>query len=199
VSAQAPVRTAKGAATRARLLAIAGEELAAHGTLEIATVAARAGVAQSVIYRYFDGKDGLVEAVVDDFYDQYDTEVFGVALSPEGTWLDREARRVAREVHFLYVHPLGRAVAAGLVHDAAATRVDAARQREQTAAAARNIRHGQRSGELDRAIDAGLAGAAIIGALRATLAEALARARPPAERRVVDAVLRVGHALLASS
>jgi len=194
----AATRTPKGEATRARLLAVAGEELVAHGTVEVAAVAARAGVAASVIYRYFDGKDGLVAAVVHDFYDQYDAAVFAVAVPPgEGTWLEREAARIGREVRFLYAHPLGRAVAAGLLHEEAATRADAARQREQVAAAARNIRHGQRAGELPRTVDAGLAAAAIIGALRATLAEALGRARPPAARRVADTVVRAGAALLA--
>jgi AcrR family transcriptional regulator len=198
VSAAAAPRalTRKGRATRQRLLACAAAELAGRGSVEVATVAARAHVAQSVIYRYFDGRDGLVEAVVHDFYDAYAREAFDAKLEPAASWPEREALRLQREVHFLYTHPLGRAVAAGLVHDAAATRADAIRQREHAAAAARNIRYGQRSGQLDPSVDAELAGAAIIGALRALLAAALARNPPPPEETVVDAVLRLGLALL---
>jgi AcrR family transcriptional regulator len=188
--------TAKGRATRERLLDAARVSLAERGTIEVATVAARAGVAQSVLYRYFDGKDGLVEAVVNDFYDQYDAEVFHAPLRPDATWRERETLRLRNEIRFLYRHPLGRAIAAGLLHEAAATRADATRVRRQAQAAARNIRRGQRAGELPRAVDPGLAGAATIGALRAMLADALSRTPPPPERRVFDAALRVGRALL---
>lgn len=193
--------TSKGTATRARLLAAASAELREHGTCELARVAARAGIAQSALYRYFPGKDGLVEAVVHDFYDQYGAEVFDVPAGPEmpgATWMQREELRIAREVTFLYGHPLGRMVAAGLIHEAAAARADAIRLREQAAAAARNIRHGQRAGELNRDVDAGLAGAALIGGLRTMLAEALSRKSPPPQQRVVDAVVAMGRALLLS-
>jgi AcrR family transcriptional regulator len=188
--------TAKGRATRERLLDAARAQLAAEGVIEVAAVAAASGVAPSVLYRYFDGKDGLVEAVVHDFYDEYDAEVFEADLRPGATWLERETLRLRQEVAFLYRHPLGRAVAAGLLHEAAATRADAERQRRQAEAAARNIRAGQRRGEIPRTVDAGLAGAATIGALRAMLADALSRTPPPPEARVFAAALRVGRALL---
>ncbi|HTK62054.1 MAG TPA: TetR/AcrR family transcriptional regulator [Pseudonocardia sp.] len=188
--------TPKGQATRQRLLDIARDELAAHGSIEIAAVAERAGVAQSVLYRYFQGKDGLVEAVVHDFWDQYAAEVFDVPTDADLPWTDGEVLRLAREVHFLYTHPLGRAVATGLLHEAAATRACAIRQREQAQAATRNIRYGQRTGQLDPDIDAGLAGSAIIGALHAMLAEALGRDPAPAEHLVVDAAAQLGRALL---
>jgi AcrR family transcriptional regulator len=192
--------TPKGLATRQRLLDIARDELADHGSIEIAAVAERAGVAPSVLYRYFQGKDGLVEAVVHDFWDQYAAEVFDVPVDadvdPALTWMEGEVLRLRREVHFLYTHPLGRSVASGLLHEAAATRAGAIRQREQAQAAARNIRHGQRTGQLDPAIDAGLAGAAVIGALHAMLAEALGRDPAPAEHLVADAAALLGGALL---
>jgi AcrR family transcriptional regulator len=188
--------TRKGQATRQRLLDIARDELAGHGSIEIAAVAERAGVAPSVLYRYFEGKDGLVEAVVHDFWDQYSAEVFDAPVDGELPWLEREVLRLRREVHFLYTHPLGRSVATGLLHEAAATRAGAIRQREQAHAAARNIRHGQRTGQLDPVIDAGLAGAAIIGALHAMLAEALGRDPAPPEHLVADAAARLGRALL---
>jgi AcrR family transcriptional regulator len=193
---RAPRLTRKGQATRQRLLDIARDELAGHGSIEIAAVAERAGVAPSVLYRYFQGKDGLVEAVVHDFWDQYSAEMFDAPVDGELPWLEREVLRLRREVHFLYTHPLGRSVATGLLHEAAATRAGAIRQREQSHAAARNIRHGQRTGQLDPAIDAGLAGAAIIGALHAMLADALGRDPAPPEHLVVDAATRLGRALL---
>ncbi|MGE4425169.1 MAG: TetR/AcrR family transcriptional regulator [Solirubrobacteraceae bacterium] len=188
--------TPKGAATRARLLDAAARELADDGGLELATVAARVGVAPSVPYRYFGSKDGLVAAVVDGFYDEYEAAVFNASDVPGGTWLEREQLRIDREIAFFYAHPLGRAVAGGLLHEAAATRADAERLRAHTVQAARNIRAGQRAGELDRGVDADLAAAAIMGAIRSTLAQALSRRRPPPARRVAELAHRLGAAAL---
>jgi AcrR family transcriptional regulator len=189
--------TMKGRATRSRLLDAARRQLADGGNVDIAGVARAAGVAPSVLYRYFGNKDGLVTAVVDDFYDQYDDEVFHARLAPGGTWMEREALRVHREVAFLYDHPLGRAIAAGLLHEPAATRADVERQRRHARSATSNIRRGQEDGELPPDVDAGLAGAAIIGALRAVLAEALGRTPPPAREDVAAGIVALGATVLA--
>lgn len=188
--------TAKGQATRQRLLDAAAAHLAAHGTVEVVRIAEAAGVAPSVLYRYFDGRDGLVAAVVEDFYDSYEERVFARRDVPGNTWPVREALRLEREIAFFYGHPLGRAVACGLLREPAAAQVDAARTRAQGQAAARNIRAGQRAKELSPAIDAGLAGAAIIGAVRVMLSEALARTPPARQRDVVKAALKIGSAVL---
>jgi AcrR family transcriptional regulator len=188
--------TAKGQATRQRMLDAAAAHLAAHGTIEVARIAEAAGVAPSVLYRYFDGRDGLVAAVVEDFYDSYEERVFARRDVPGNTWPVREALRLEREIAFFYDHPLGRAVACGLLREPAAAQVDATRTRAQGQAAARNIRAGQRAKELSPAIDAGLAGAAIIGAVRAMLSEALARTPPVRQRDVVKAALKIGAAVL---
>lgn len=188
--------TAKGAETRAQLLAAAAAELAARGRIEIGPVAEAAGIAQSALYRYFDGRDGLVAAVVERFYDDYEAEVFARTDVPGATWIEREALRLEREVEFFYEHPLGPAVACGLLREPAAAAVDAERTRAHGLQAGRNIRAGQRAGELDRGIDAALAGAAIMGAVRAMLAEALAREDPPPPRDVASAALGLGGTLL---
>ncbi|MCB0930825.1 MAG: TetR/AcrR family transcriptional regulator [Mycobacterium sp.] len=188
--------TAKGRATKARLLSAARDALHRQGELEIAEVAEAAGVAQSVIHRYFTNKAGLVEAVVHDFYDSYDEVVFLAPLAPNASWTDREQLRIQQEVSFLYDHPLGPRVAAGLVHEAAATRVDAQRQRQHAAMASRNIRRGQEAGELPGHVNADLAGAAIIGALRSVLAVALSLDEPPSREEVAATVTRLSLALL---
>jgi AcrR family transcriptional regulator len=193
-----PALTAKGHATRQRLLEAAGAHLASHGTIEVTRIAEAAGVAPSVLYRYFDGRDGVVAAVVEDFYDSYEERVFARRDVPGNTWQVREALRLEREIAFFYDHPLGRAVACGLLREPAAARVDAERTRAQGQAAARNIRAGQRAKELSTAIDAGLAGAAIIGAVRVMLSEALARTPPARQRDVVKAALKIGAAVLAT-
>lgn len=188
--------TAKGRATKSRLLAAARDALRERGTVEIAEVAAAAGVAPSVIHRYFVNKAGLVEAVVTDFYDSYDEAVFLAPLAPTASWFEREQLRITLEVAFLYDHPLGPRVAAGLVQEAAATRIDAERQRAHAAMAARNIRRGQQTGELPAHVNADLAGAAIIGALRSVLAVALSLAEPPSRGEVAATVTRLSRAVL---
>lgn len=188
--------TAKGIATRAQLLSAAAAELAARGRIEIGPVAEAVGISQSALYRYFDGRDGLVAAVVEQFYDDYETEVFARTDVPGTTWAEREALRLEREVEFFYRHPLGPAVACGLLREPAATAVDAERTRAHGLQAGRNIRAGQKTGELDREVDAALAGAAIMGAVRAMLAEALGRGDPPPTSDVARTALQAGAALL---
>lgn len=190
--------TPKGRATRGRLIAAAQQELLDNGCLEIADVADAAGVAQSVIHRYFGNKAGLVETVVAEFYDDYDDTVFLAPLAEQSSWREREKLRIELEVDFLYTHPLGRRVAVGLLHDAAATRVDAERQRQHALMAARNIRSGQQSGELPSDVNADLAGAAIIGALRSVIAIALSLDPPAPRHEVVSTVTRLSEALLTS-
>lgn len=191
-----PGVTTKGRATRARLMDAAQLELQERGVVEIASVAAEAGVAQSVIHRYFGNKAGLVEAVINRFYDEYDEAVFLAEIAPGASWLEREAMRIDKEVGFLYDHPLGPAVAAGLLHEAAATRVDAERQRRHAADAANNIRHGQRSGELSAEVNADLVGAAIIGALRSVLATALSAPQTHSRPDVSETITLLSKALL---
>jgi AcrR family transcriptional regulator len=189
--------TPKGRATRRRLLEATQHLLRERGSIEIADVASIAGVAQSVIYRYFGNKAGLIEAVVNDFYDLYDELVFLAPLAPGASWPERELLRIEQEVTFLYDHPLGPVVVAGLLHEAAATRIDAERQRRHAEMAARNIRHGQKSGELSRSINPDLVGAAIIGALRSVMAAALSSADPPSIAEVAETVARLSQALIA--
>lgn len=191
-----PGATAKGRATRSRLLEAAQAELREHGLVEIADVAKTAGVAQSVIHRYFGNKAGLVEAAVSAFYDDYDRMVFLLDLAPEASWWDRESLRIQQEVAFLYDHPLGNRVASGLLHEAAATRVDAERTRQHAIMAAKNIRRGQAAGELSADVNADLAGAAIIGALRMALAVALSLPEPPMRREVAEIVISMARPLL---
>lgn len=171
-------------------------ELRKHGRLEIADVGRAAGVAPSVIHRYFGNRAGLVAAVVEAFYDDYDAAVFLVPRAEDVSWQEGEALRITQEVGFLYSHPLGRRVAAGLLHDPAATQVDAERQRRHAALAARNIRLGQASGELPSSVNADLAGAAIIGALRSVLTVALGLDDPPDQAEVIDTIIRLSAALI---
>jgi AcrR family transcriptional regulator len=61
-----PAREAAAAATRARLIAAAGEILREGKGLSLDAVATRAGVTRLTVYNQFGSRHGLLEAVFDD-------------------------------------------------------------------------------------------------------------------------------------
>lgn len=190
--------SARGALTRRRLLDAAGRELIeSGGRLEVAALARRAGASPALLYRYFGSKDGLVAAVVDEFYDDYDRAVFLAAgAGPGQDWQAGEQARIAREVAFLYAHPLARAVLGRTLQEPAAAHADARRVAAQVAVAARNVARGQRDGAVARHVDPGLAAAAFIGAFRELVGEALRRPEPPPRRALVRMMVAIGTAIV---
>ncbi len=180
--------TEKGRRTRDRLLEVAGLELRDHGVVEVTSVAERASVSVGLLYRYFANKDGLVTALIDEFYDQYEAVVFSEAPPADVHWTEFERARIAREVDFVFDHPLGRAIIGGPPAEPAAALADGRRLGRHIEMAARNIAHGVRRGEIEVSVDPRLAGAAIIGGLRSCLAMALAAGNDINRADVVDAV-----------
>lgn len=190
--------TRRGCTTRRRLLDAARDELVeAGGRLEIAALARRLNSSPALLYRYFGSKDGLVAAVVDEFYDEYEAAVF-LTVSRDSTWQVRERERIAREVAFLYSHPLARAVIARRLQEPAAAHADSRRLATQIDVAARNVTRGQREGSVDPHIDAGLAAAAYLGAFRELVAAALGRPTPPPQPEIVEMMSAIGTTIVPS-
>ena len=187
----------RGTATRQRLIDAAGLELKeSDGRLELAALARRLDGSQGVLYRYFGSKDGLVAAVVHDFYDDYDAAVFLPAADMAGDWQARERSRIAREVAFLYEHPLAEVVVARRLQEPAAAQADAQRVAAQIEVAARNVARGQREGAVAGDVEAGLAAAAFIGAFRELVGEALRRPTLPPQATVVRMMLTIAEAIV---
>ena len=71
--------------TGARLLEIAAEHLHRHGLerTTIVSVAREAGVSHAAIYRYYASKEALVDAVTGDWLKGVETQLAGVADSPD--------------------------------------------------------------------------------------------------------------------
>lgn len=194
--------SARGRATRARLLAGARAEiLSGDGTLEVTAVARRTGVSAGLLYRYFTGKDGLVAAVVDDFYDGYDSEVFNTRMGDDRLmgWPACEYARLRREIDFLCDAPLARMIVGRRLREPAAAQTDAVRLERQIDTAARSIAKAQRAGELDGSFPPRLAAAATLGAFRELMAEALSADADPPRGQLLEAVWRVGCSLLLQS
>lgn len=183
--------TAKGQATRQRLLAAARDlAVAGSGRVELAAVAAAAGVVPSLVHRYFGSKSGLVAALVDDFFDRFDAGVFEPGAVAEGGWAERERRRLALGVRFHYEDAFAPVVLGPLARDPEVAARESHRIAAVVARAARSIRRGQQSGELPGDVDPGLAGAAMFGAMRLVMAEALGRSPRPDAERVIRVLWR---------
>jgi AcrR family transcriptional regulator len=195
-----PALTARGGATRLRLIEAARAELLeTGGALEVAKVAARAEASPGLLYRYFGAKDGLVSAVVHGFYDAYDDAVFAVTVAEDLGWIERERLRLSREIDFLREDPLAPIIVGRRLREPSASQADAERLATQIDMAARNIVHAQRSGEVDPAVDARLAAAAFLGAFRELMAEAMSREVTPSRQDLLDTIWRLGTSIIPSA
>lgn len=180
-------RTVRGQASRDRILAAAATDLAEHGEIEVARVATRAGVSVGLPYRYFGDRAGLVTAVVEDFHLRLGEAVVYADFAGD-TWQERERRRVAAWVRFLYEDPLSPTMLNGAGGDPA---VAASWQRRLTLAVeigARNIAAAQRAGDLPRGRNPTLLAAAVLGGVQTAVAVALASNPRPGQRSVASSL-----------
>ena len=184
-------RTTKGQATRRRLLDVAKRlAIARGGHIELAEVAAAARAVPSLVHRYFGSKAGLVSALVDDFFDRFHREVLDADLDAHGDWATHERLRLERGVRFHYAEPFAAVLYGALARDPEVARNEAARTAAVVERAARSIRRAQRLGELPVGVDPRLAGAAMFGAMRLVMVEALTRQPRPRPERVIELLWR---------
>lgn len=150
-----------------------------EGVLDIAELAQRAGVASSLLYRYYQSKAGLLVAIVDDFYDRYDEMVFKVPYDQSVDYTAAIRQRLIQMVQFHYQEPLAATVLCRLAHTSEAALVEMKRVERHIDAAAAQVRQGQRLGALPLEIDAEVAGAVVIGGTHQALARVLVREKRP--------------------
>jgi len=183
--------TDKGRATRRRLVEVAKQvALRTGGRIELEQVAENAGVVPSLVHRYFGSKAGLVSALVDDFFNRFHHDVLDINLDSHGDWASRERIRLQRGVHFHYREPFAVLLYGALGRDPEVARKEADRIAVVVERAARSVRRGQRRGELPVGVDPRLAGAAMFGAMRLVMVEALARFPQPRPERVIEVLWR---------
>ena len=174
---------------RAALLDAAAEELREReGAFEVVSVAARAGVSVGLIYRHFGSKAGLLTAIVEDFYARFDA---AIADADGATWAERERVRTDLAVRFHYEDPLAPVILGRLVSDPEVAAAEARHLQQQVALGTRNVRRGQRDGEIPADVDPGLAAALILGGVRQALIEVFIRKRRPRAERVADQLWRL--------
>ncbi len=170
----------KSEATRARLVAAAAEALlAGGGDFEMSDLARRANVSDGLPYHYFGSKAGALSAVVDDFYDRY-YAVVNQPLDGSRPWPEREFERLQSWLGFLYGDPLAPIVLGHMGRTVHVAGLESTRQDQLIGLARRNIELGQEAGDISETIDAGIAAAAIIGAIRQAASQAFQAPKPPA-------------------
>ena len=167
--------TARGAASRARLIQAARDELIERsGSLEVDSVAQRADTSVGLIYRHFGSRAGLIGAVVDDFYARFRAEALETNPAPGGTFAERERRRTELYVAFHYADPLARIIVHNLHLDADVAAMEARHRGEMIRLAERVMALGQARGEIPADRDPAFVAAMMIGGMREVLGVALA-------------------------
>jgi AcrR family transcriptional regulator len=166
-------------ATRQRILACAGQLLAeGEGALEMAWVAKAAGVSAGLAYHHFGSKEGLLVAVVNDFYDRVEQASLMARFGEETDWEAREQERLRLYIDFLLTDPLGIVVLSRLAHAPGVAAVEAERWDRLVTVGARNIAEGQQRQVVGAAQDPELLAAMVLGAARAAVARLLPVNKP---------------------
>lgn len=161
-------------ATRQRILDCAGKLLAGgDGALEMAWVAKAAGVSSGLAYHYFGSKEGLLVAVVNDFYDRVEQVSLMARFDEVTDWEAREQERVRLYIDFLLTDPLGIVVLSRLSHAPGVAAVEAQRWDRLVTVGARNIADGQKRQVVRASQDPELLAAMVLGAARAAVARLL--------------------------
>lgn len=146
-------------------------------------MARRAGVSEGLAYYHFRNKAGLLDAMVEDFYESLDESIAAVPF--EGaTWRDRERSRVSAIVDFMYKDPVARLVANIVVSDPSLLAKQRERQRRLDELGARNIAQAQREGEINPKLDPHLLVSMILGGVLAGVTHALTNEPRKPQRRV---------------
>ena len=162
----------RGRKSREKLLdAARGALIEGQGQAEIVDIAARAGVSAGLAYHHFGSKDGLVAAVVEEFYERY--ALIANARFRGETWSEREVQRVRAVVRFLIDEPFTRTLFGPLGRSSAVVDAESRCMAELIARGARNIAQGQADGDLPRQADPQIAAAFVLGGLRQALSLAL--------------------------
>ncbi len=162
----------RGMLTRQRLMAAARAELIeSAGAAEISAIARRAGASAGLAYHHFGSKEGLVAAVVEDFYACY-AAVVNARYDGAG-WAEREIQRTRETVLFLLRDPFTATLFGPLSRSGAVVQAEAACLAVLVELGARNIAQGQADGDLPRQSDAGMAAAFVLGGMRQAVTAAL--------------------------
>ncbi len=183
-------------ASRQRIMEAAAQLLAhGDGDFEMAWVAKAAGVSQGLAYHHFGSKEGLLSALVHEFYDRAEAAVLMARLEDFTHWEERERERVRLYIEFLLADPLGVTVITRLAGTPAVAAAEAERWDRLVTEGARNIAEGQASGVVTAAQEPTLLAAMVLGAVRSAVAREFSKTQPDQPdplSRAIWAFIRTG-------
>ncbi len=175
--------------TKRRILAAAQQLLAdGDGNFEMSWVAKAAGVSQGLAYHHFGSKEGLLTAVVNDFYDRVEASVLMARLDGYDDWEQRERERMRRYIEFLLHDSLGVTVITRLARTPAVAVVAAERWDRLVTAGSRNIAEGQARDIVRAEQDSTLLAAMVLGATRSAVARVISSAEPRDAGQLADSI-----------
>lgn len=148
------------------------------GNFEMSWVAKAAGVSQGLAYHHFGSKEGLLSAVVNDFYDRVEESVLMARLDDIEDWEARERERVRRYIEFLIADSLAVKVITRLAGTPAVAAVETARWEKLITTGAKNMAEGQSRGTVAADIKPQLLAAMTLGAVRSAVANEFSSKRP---------------------
>lgn len=164
-------KSPRGRKSREKLLdAARGALIEGQGQAEISEIAARAGLSTGLAYHHFGSKDGLVAAVVEEFYARYG-QIANTRFRGE-TWPDREIQRVSAITRFLLEEPFTATLYGPLGRSSAVVNAEAACMADLIERGALNIAQGQADGDLPRQTDPRLAAGFVLGGMRQSVSTA---------------------------
>lgn len=169
----------KSAITREKLIVATREVLIeGGGNFEIADLERCAGVSRGLAYHHFGSKDGLIAAVLDNFYSN-GLSMIRNAPELEGSWAEREERRFRLWLSVIYEDPFARIVLGSMGRTVHVAELEARWLEEHVELTRQFVEAGQQGGEISETLDPILAATAIVGALRQTATYALTAEKRP--------------------
>lgn len=175
--------------TRERILAAAKQLLCdGDGDFEMSWVAKAADVSAGLAYHHFGSKEGLLSAVVNDFYDRVENAVLMAPLSDIEDWEARERVRTQRYIEFLIEDPLASAVILRMSGTPAVAAVDAERWQSLIETGARNMAEGQSRGVISNTSDPKTLAAMALGAVRTAVVCELSESEPDEPYQLADTI-----------
>jgi len=179
--------SSRGRKSREKLIdAARGALIEGAGEAEIAEIAKRAGVSAGLAYHHFGSKDGLLAAVVEEFYDRYST-IANTRYRGE-TWSKREIQRIRAITRYLIEDPFTATLFGPLGRSSAVVNAEAACMAGLIERGALNIAQGQADGDLPRQSDPKLAAAFVLGGMRQGVSTAFLADTPPDPEALANAI-----------
>ncbi|OHU28936.1 TetR family transcriptional regulator [Mycobacteroides franklinii] len=185
---------------RQQLLDAARDELVrGSGVMDLGGLTRRAGLSTGALYHHFGSKSGLLVVIYDEFYEGLVHAIADTHLDMQTDWRVHELERTRRFVDYHVADPLAPILLNRAALDPQLAELETTYLQRISHNAAKNIRRGQKLGQLPADIDPDSAGAFIIGGIRHGIAQQLRVAPLPDPGKITERLWRLISAALGAA